>query len=33
MCKSQLVATGAAVLQGKVDFQPWTYTFGVSHKF
>ena len=31
--RTKLVATGATVLQSKIDFRPWTYSFGASYKF
>jgi outer membrane protein len=31
--KSNLVATGAVVLQTTIDFRPWTYEAGVSYRF
>jgi len=31
--KSNLVATGAVVLQTRIDFRPWTYETGVSYRF
>lgn len=31
--KSKLVATGAVVLESKIDFRPWTYAFGAWVRF
>ena len=31
--KSKLVATGAVVLQSKIDFRPWTYSAGAFYRF
>ena len=31
--KTNLVATGAVVLQSTIDFRPWTYTVGASYRF
>jgi outer membrane protein len=31
--KSKLVATGAVVLESKIDFRPWTYEAGLFYRF
>ncbi len=31
--KSKLVATGAVVLESKIDFRPWTYETGLFYRF